>query len=643
MPRAYVRKTEINSYSVETLKKALHEIRVNHRKIREVGRSFGIPESTLRKQLLLDRPHVEPLGRRPLFTPEIELELKEYILTLCNLFYGLTPKQLRRLVFKYAESKQFKHHFNTNLGLAGKDWLYGFLKRHPEIKLRQPEGTSIYRIAAFNQEEVGYFYSNLQETFKKHTFPPHRIYNQDETGITTVQKRCPKVYGPRGAKKVGAATSAERGRNITALFAVNAAGHFIPPLMVYPRARMSNQLQRNGPVGAVYTCSPNGWSNEEIFFKWLDHFKTHAHPTESEPVLLILDNHSSHVSLEIYKFCRENFIHMVSLPPHTSHRLQPLDLTFFGPLKNALYREYDCYLTTTGHTKITEYDVAELLNKAFMKTATMKNAISGFSSAGIFPFDSNKFSEKDFAPANTLSNKEIVVTSCETPQSSKKTMEPTDILNECDSESSTNLPTSEGQDIYENPRQSTSKDNSFMVFAPVPKKKIKLNEKKLVQREKQHSELLTSTPMKVKLEEVERKRKVNASKKKEREIKKAARMLTMKEEKIAKISKDKKLGTKTKTVKRRNKTIVEDKTSEESEADVKALCQDEDSDIDINDIVDPNAVEKTSSDLCSVCGDVGKDRELWYRCVSCSSWSHAECTGWDSPKNYICDFCKFEF
>lgn len=648
MPRTYVRKTEINSYSLETLHKALHDIRENHKKIREVGRSYGIPESTLRKQLLLNKPCVEPLGRRPLFSAETELELKDYILNLCNLFYGLTPKELRRLVFKYAEAKQIKNSFNNELGLAGKDWLYCFLKRHPEIKLRQPEGTSINRIAAFNKEEVGLFYQNIEEIFKRHPFSPHKIYNQDETGITTVQKKCPKVYGPKGAKKVGAATSAERGRNITALFAANAAGNFIPPLMVYPRKRMSTQLQRNGPVGAVYTCSSNGWSNEEIFLQWLAHFKTHAHPTESEPVLLILDNHSSHVSLDIYNFCRANFIHMVSLPPHTSHRLQPLDLTFFGPLKNALYREYDCHLTTTGHQKITEYDVAELLNKAFMKTATMKNAISGFNAAGIFPFDSNKFSENEFVSASTPNDQEIFVTSCETPQNGKNLTELTEISNEdgLDNSTSCDVPKSGGliprNIIYGNPKPSTSKDNSFLDFAPVPVKKMRPmpSEKKQIRREKQRSELLTSTPMKVKLQEAERKRKVSLSKKKEREIRKAARLLNLEGENKSKISKGKKPTAKKQKGKRSKKTIAEDENSDESEVDMKFLCQDQDIDVDMTDIVDPNAVEKTSADLCSACNDVGKDGELWYRCVYCSSWSHAACTGWDSPENYICDFCK---
>jgi hypothetical protein len=79
---------------------------------------------------------------------------------------------------------------------------------------------------------------------------------------------------------------------------------------------------------------------------------------------------------------------MVSLPPHTSHKLQPLDLTFFGPLKNALNRECDLYLRSHPHEKITHYELASLFNKAYLRTATMDKRISGFRAAGIWPIDS---------------------------------------------------------------------------------------------------------------------------------------------------------------------------------------------------------------------------------------------------------------
>lgn len=107
--------------------------------------------------------------------------------------------------------------------------------------------------------------------------------------------------------------------------------------------------------------------NTDLFVNWLEHFQNHVKASEITPVLLVLDNHVSHISLEAYDFCKRNFIHMVSFPPHTSNNLQPLDLTFFAPFKGKLYSEYALHLTNTAHEKIMEADVAELINRAFVK------------------------------------------------------------------------------------------------------------------------------------------------------------------------------------------------------------------------------------------------------------------------------------
>lgn len=490
MPRNYTRKTEIASYTSDNLQNALDAIRNNGKKIRETGRHYKIPESTLRKKLSENVPTPSRLGRKATFTKEIETDLKDYVLMLAKLFYGLTPKELRRLAFRYAEQNNISHNFNVDKGLAGKDWLYGFLKRNAEIKLRQPEGTSLNRISSFNAEATQLFYSNIQTLMQKFKFEPNRIYNIDETGITTVQKKCPKVYGPKGAKKVGAAISGERGRTITAVFCMSAAGNYIPPMLIYPRKRMPPTLQKNGPIGASYKCSKNGWINTELFLSWLSHFAKHAKPTAADPILLVLDNHSSHISIASYEFCKGNNIHMVSLPPHTSDHLQPLDLTFFSPLKNALYREYDLHLTTTGHQKITEYDVAELLNKAFMKVATIEKAVSGFRSAGICPFNPDKFGEEDFAAANQV-REYTIEEAPETPdalddrnrdgpplpepqQRTPPRQEPqqrTPPRQELHQHSPPRLEPQQHTPPKQDPQPSTSKCNSFFALAPIPKKK----------------------------------------------------------------------------------------------------------------------------------------------------------------------------
>lgn len=158
------------------------------------------------------------LGRKPIFTTELGKEIADHVLELARLYYGLTPIKLRKLIFEFAEAKNVNHTFNTDKKLAGKDWLRLFLKRNPQITLRQPEGTSLNRIAAFNKKELTRFFTNLEHVMAKYQFSTSRIFNVDETGVTTVPKKSPKVYSQKGKKRVGSAISAERGRTITVYF-----------------------------------------------------------------------------------------------------------------------------------------------------------------------------------------------------------------------------------------------------------------------------------------------------------------------------------------------------------------------------------------------------------------------------------------
>lgn len=106
----------------------------------------------------------------------------------CNTFYGITPSTLRKIAFRFAEANKLKHNFNKQTQLAGKDWYYGFMSRHPSISLRIPEATSLNRITAFNATEVNLFFNQLKTIQIKYNSPGHRIFNIDQTGISTVQK-----------------------------------------------------------------------------------------------------------------------------------------------------------------------------------------------------------------------------------------------------------------------------------------------------------------------------------------------------------------------------------------------------------------------------------------------------------------------
>ena len=176
-------------------------------------------------------------------------------------------------------------------------------------------------------------------------FSPSRILNIDESGFTTVH-RLENIIAPKGQKQVGKVTSGKRGKTTTVICCMTASGTFHPPMFIFARKRFAPHLGKDAPEGSVIEISDNGWSNEVLFLKYIKSLIPYLHPqlqgkrpsTDDvlQPVLLVIDNHDSHCSLEVIDFCKLHNIHILTLPPHTSHRTQPLDVTFFGPLKKKI-------------------------------------------------------------------------------------------------------------------------------------------------------------------------------------------------------------------------------------------------------------------------------------------------------------------
>ena len=140
---------------------------------------------------------------------------------------------------------------------------------------------------------------------------------------------------------MGKIVSAERGQTITLVCAMSATGRYVPPAFIFPRKKMKDHLLNNAPVGSIGLVSDSGFINTDLFMEYLCHFKNNVQPTKDNPVLLILDNHTSHLSLTAITYCRDNGIHLLTLPPHSSYKIQPLDRGFFGPLKTKF--AFECH------------------------------------------------------------------------------------------------------------------------------------------------------------------------------------------------------------------------------------------------------------------------------------------------------------
>ena len=86
----------------------------------------------------------------------------------------------------------------------------------------------------------------------QYKFPANNIYNVDETGISTVQGRPTKIIAKMGRQQVGSLVSAERGQLVTAVICMSVAGSFIPPLFIFPRFRLKDELMNGSLPGSLY-------------------------------------------------------------------------------------------------------------------------------------------------------------------------------------------------------------------------------------------------------------------------------------------------------------------------------------------------------------------------------------------------------
>ena len=102
--------------------------------------------------------------------------------------------------------------------------------------------------------------------------------------------------------------------------------------------------------------------------------------------MLLYDGYICHIQFTVLQFFKDNGVIVISIPAHTSHVLQPLDVSVHGPFKSYMQREVNTRAILKRVLDV--FDVREILKHALSAAVTPGNVISCFKKCGIWNAES---------------------------------------------------------------------------------------------------------------------------------------------------------------------------------------------------------------------------------------------------------------
>jgi hypothetical protein len=272
---------------------------------------------------------------------------------------------------------------------VGKRWAHNFVRRHHDLKTRFFRKYDYQRAKCEDPTVIRDWFRLVANVIAKYGIRSDDIYNFDETGFLMGMIASGMVV--TGSERRGRPKSVQPGNRewITVIQAINAEGWAVQPFIIGAgQYHLANWYRDSDlPGDWAIATSQNGWTDNEIGFEWLKHFdRCTTKRSVGRYRLLILDGHKSHHSVDFERYCEENQIITLCMPPHSSHLLQPLDVGYFSLLKKAYGREIE-HLIRCSITHVSKTEFFPAFYAAYQATMTEQNIRSSFRGAGLVPLD----------------------------------------------------------------------------------------------------------------------------------------------------------------------------------------------------------------------------------------------------------------
>lgn len=368
---------------------ALAEIQEGER-IKPTAEKYGVPRSTLQGRLRGRLPHSEARQRDQRLSPEQENFLAQWCLH--EEASGRAPTRQR--VSSMGNSILAEGGQDRALG---KRWIDRFLKRNPQIKSKPSDQLERERARGSTRPAFEQFFDLLERLVAEKKIEPRNIANMDEHGVQEGESKAGKVIGDSIASRAYV-TSSDATTWVSIIECGTAEGRRLTPCVVFTGASLQGQWfsqnfeKEKELPGWKYDYSTTGWSNATIALKWLKEIYLPETLPENrgEWRLLVLDEHSSHTTDEFLRLAYLHKVQLLFLPPHTSHKTQPLDRSVFAAVKQ-YFREGAALLADfSGSAPVNKQRFLRNYRDASARGVRSANLRSGFRQTGIWPINRNQ-------------------------------------------------------------------------------------------------------------------------------------------------------------------------------------------------------------------------------------------------------------
>lgn len=181
---------------------------------------------------------------------------------------------------------------------------------------------------------------------------------------------------------------------ISLLACILAKGDVLPPALIYKGKHLQDSWLEDLNEGekGFFTSSSKGWSSDILDYTWLmqmfDRCTKNLITLCQRKRLLIVDGHSSHANMKFLDQCNQLNILVMILPPHSTHRLQFLNVSLFSSLATYYTNDLNHIMfNSLGIVRMTKRMFWTVFRSVRQQVFTSENITSVFFKTGIFPLN----------------------------------------------------------------------------------------------------------------------------------------------------------------------------------------------------------------------------------------------------------------